>query len=649
VDLSEYDFIQYQKEHKQGYIEYDWKNPGEEFARPKALYMIYFEPWDWIISASSYRSEFAQLVQVNDFKDEILSLIFGTTGYSYIVDTDGRIILHGALEEKEVKLEQLKKKERIETIISKKSGKLVYSIENETSDIPREKLVIFNFIKEFDWIVVASGYVDELYAPLRTIRAIFSVTIFMVLVFVLPLSYSISNSITNPLEVLMDRFRKASEGDTSVRINRKSDDEVGKLAQYFNYFMRQLQKYSQSLMGEIEEQKKTKKKIARIRRYLAAIVDSMPSVLIGVDTLGQVTMWNKEAERSSRILEADAMGRALKDIARPLGIVAEMAEMANENKQIQIKERVEHPLLGKEVWADIVVYPLTPNVGHGSVIRIDDVSTRVKMKTLMVETEKMKTIAGLSAGMAHEINNPIGCIVQSAQNILRRVSPDLAENRRVADQLGVELDTIHAYLEERQIFHFIDDIRLSVDRTARTVSNMLGFSRKETLEKIEVDIGELIKTSIGLATHDYELKKKYDFKSIQINVEIDPETQKVTCIPGEIEQVLLNLLKNAAQAVWENRTTDRSSQIQINVEQQEKSVKIKVSDNGPGIDSLVLKRIFEPFYTTKSVGSGTGLGLSVAYYIITRNHNGTFSVESSPGKGATFIMTLPVKDEKNRS
>ncbi len=641
VDLSEYGFIQFQKKHKQGYIEYDWKNPGELVMRPKALYMHYFQPWDWIISASSYRSEFAQLVQVNDFKDQILTLTFGKTGYSYVVDSSEKIIIHPALAEKGVNIDQLKRLERIKTVCRQKNGKLVYQIKVGSTEKTRDKLVIFNYIKEFDWIVVSSGFLDELYAPLETVKAIFYVTIFMVLVFVLPISYSISNSITNPLNALMDRFSKAAKGDTSVRIEKKSNDEVGMLGHYFNLFMMQLEKYSKSLVDEIAEQKRTEKEMARIRLYLAAIVDSMPSVLIGVDTTGRVTMWNAEAQKNSHIAESDAIGKKLIRVSSSLDIAMGMADIANREKKIQVKERIIHPFKGKGVWADIVVYPLTQEVGHGSVIRIDDVSTRVKMKNLMVQTEKMKTIAGLSAGMAHEINNPIGCIVQSAQNIIRRVSPELEENKKAAKNLGTDLETIHAYLENRKILTFLDDIRISVDRTARTVSNMLSFSRKGEPIKTAVDLPSLIEKSVGLATYDYELKKKYDFKSIKIIQEYDPDIKKIICIPSEIEQVMLNLLKNAAQAVWENKSDHNRPMITINAWQGEKSVKIMVKDNGPGMEDVVKKRIFEPFFTTKPIKSGTGLGLSVAYYIVTRNHSGTFDVRSEPGQGATFIITLP--------
>ncbi len=217
----------------------------------------------------------------------------------------------------------------------------------------------------------------------------------------------------------------------------------------------------------------------------------------------------------------------------------------------------------------------------------------------------------------------------------------MEENKKVAQSLGTDLETVFAYMEKRQIIRFLEDIRVSVERTARTVSNMLSFSRKEESVKTAVDIQTLIEASIGLATHDYDLKKKYDIKNLKIIQSNGPNVKKVICIPSEIEQVMLNLLKNAAQAVFENKRAGVHPIIKIKVRQSENSVKITVKDNGPGMERDVKKRIFEPFFTTKSGESGTGLGLSVAYYIITRDHSGTFTVKSEPGQGAAFIFTLP--------
>ncbi len=274
------------------------------------------------------------------------------------------------------------------------------------------------------------------------------------------------------------------------------------------------------------------------------------------------------------------------------------------------------------------------------------------MTDLVMQVEKLKTIAGLCAGVVHEINNPIGCIVQSAQNISRRISPELEKNRQVARELGTDLETVRAYLEKRQITGFLEDIRVSADRAARTVSNMLGFSPKiesgitsqstrRQPEHQTVDPAGLIESSLELACCDYDLKKKYDFKGINIIRQFEPGRIKIQCRPDEIGQVLFNLLKNAAQAMRENKTVHLQPTITISVTQEESSVKITVKDNGPGMDDHVKKEIFTPFFTTRAMESGTGLGLYVAHHIVAHNHKGTLSVHTAPGKGAKFIITLP--------
>jgi len=142
------------------------------------------------------------------------------------------------------------------------------------------------------------------------------------------------------------------------------------------------------------------------------------------------------------------------------------------------------------------------------------------------------------------------------------------------------------------------------------------------------------------------LKKKYDFKTIDIRRDYEQGLPTVNITETEIEQVFLNLFKNAAQAMADKDFGDERPNITLRTRKEGKFVRIEVEDNGPGMDEDVRKRVFEPFYTTKRVGLGTGLGLSVSYFIIARNHEGEFLVESEPGKGSKFIIRLPSVERK---
>ena len=266
------------------------------------------------------------------------------------------------------------------------------------------------------------------------------------------------------------------------------------------------------------------------------------------------------------------------------------------------------------------------------------------MQELMVQTEKMMSVGGLAAGMAHEINNPLGIITQSAQNIERRVSSELPANRQVAAELGLDLDLLRDYFQRRQISQFLTSIRDASTRASRIVAIMLQFSRKSDTVRHPVRLNDLVDRTIELAASDYDLKKNYDFRSIGIVREYDPDLPDVPVVVVEIEQVVLNLLKNAAQAMAAN-PAGQKPEFRLRLRSENGYAVLEVADNGPGMDENVRLRVFEPFFTTKEPGVGTGLGLSVSYLIVTGNHQGLMTVESAPGKGTCFTVKLPLVRE----
>lgn len=271
---------------------------------------------------------------------------------------------------------------------------------------------------------------------------------------------------------------------------------------------------------------------------------------------------------------------------------------------------------------------------------IRDITQTKLVQQAMVQTEKMLSLGGLAAGMAHEINNPLGIIFQSALGIQRRLDPTLPATRTEAAALGLDMDAVHTLLERRKILHYLEGIREAGQRAASIVRNMLDFSRSSDSNIEEHDLGNVVRHAIALAENDYDLKKKYDFKRIALAIEVQPHMPQVPCAPTEIEQVVLNLVRNAAQAMGSART--EHPRIAVRVFREKDHAIIEVEDNGPGIAAERIGRVFEPFYTTKKVGEGTGLGLSVSYFIIATTHGGTMSVTSTPGSGTCFRVGLPL-------
>lgn len=269
-----------------------------------------------------------------------------------------------------------------------------------------------------------------------------------------------------------------------------------------------------------------------------------------------------------------------------------------------------------------------------------DITERRQAQEMLIQNEKMITVGSLAAGMAHEINNPLAGILQGIQVIQGRLSPDLPANRKAAEECGVSIEVVNAYLLRRNIPGFLSAAREAGERAAAIVENMLSFCRKSEAAFTLQDIGQLLDKTIALAENEYDLKKKFDFRQIKITREYSPDLPPVPCEAIEIQQVILNLLKNAAQALFQVKPP--IPRITLRTIKEKHMIRIEIEDNGPGMTDEICRRIFEPFFTTKGVGLGTGLGLSVSHFIITENHGGSIDVKSVSGHGSTFFIRLPI-------
>ncbi len=396
-----------------------------------------------------------------------------------------------------------------------------------------------------------------------------------------------------------------------------------------------------AIVRDVSERKHIEAENVRLRQHLENVVNSMPSMLIGADLDGCVTQWNLEAQRRTGIEPQEALGQKLVDILPQWAEEMSCVSRAIQDRKVQNQPKVAHRDHGQMQYTDITVYPLVTNGTQGAVVRIDDITERVRLEEMMIQAEKMATLGGLAAGMAHEINNPLGVIVQGTQTVERRLSAELGANREVASRLGIDLGLFHRYLEERQVFHMLSLIHQAGLRAAKLVKNMLQFSRHSEVERRPESLSEVIADTLELAANDYDLRKRFDFRNIKIQCDLDGSLPNVNCVAMEVEQVILNLLKNAAQAMASNATS-KPPTIIIRTYIEGNMACIEVEDNGPGMIEEIRQRVFEPFFTTKEVGYGTGLGLSICYMIITRNHHGSIQVDSEPGRGTLFTVRLPL-------
>ena len=300
-------------------------------------------------------------------------------------------------------------------------------------------------------------------------------------------------------------------------------------------------------------------------------------------------------------------------------------------------------LNGEEFYASVLVTRV--KMGRRTILQgtIRDISDYKRTQEIMVQSEKMMSVGGLAAGMAHEINNPLAGMLQTANVMENRLVRDIAipANVKAAEAAGVTMEAIQKFMTARGVPRMLTTINESGQRIAAIVDNMLSFARKSEAQVSSHPLSELIDKTLELASTDFDLKKRYDFKMIEIKKEYDDRVPLVPCEAAKIQQVLLNIFRNGAQAMQETEIEKPCFIVRTQFDENQKMVCVEIKDNGPGMDEKTRKRVFEPFYTTKPVGVGTGLGLSVSYFIITENHGGVMCVESVRGSGAKFIIRLP--------
>ncbi|KRW68285.1 sensor histidine kinase [Stutzerimonas nitrititolerans] len=476
--------------------------------------------------------------------------------------------------------------------------------------------------------------------------------------------------ISRPIRDLEALSRQVTrEENYALRATPKNQDEIGRLADAFNTMLSRMEAREQQLKRarddaqeafdhaqglaeqtrhsnrklelEVQVRSKIEQKLTGFQHYLNSIIDSMPSALIALDEQLYVTQWNQQASQLSGTSLDDALNQPVFIAFEPLKPFLTQIRLASEQHQVAKIERVTWLLNEEPRHFALTLYPLMGQGGRGVVIRIDDITERINMEEIMVQSEKMLSVGSLAAGMAHEINNPLGAILHNAQNIRRRLSPELERNRKSAEETGVQLEAVNQYLQRREVPQLLDGIQQAGSRAAKIVSHMLSFSRMSNRQLAECQLPVLIDQALEIAGNDFALIEGFDFRAIDIVRDFDPQVDRVPCIGNELEQVLLNLLKNAAQAIHQ-KGSDVPGQIILRTRLNPPWAEIQVEDNGGGIPERVRKRIFEPFFTTKEVGQGTGLGLSVSYFIITNNHKGQMEIQSRPGQGSTFTLRLPL-------
>jgi PAS domain S-box-containing protein len=465
-------------------------------------------------------------------------------------------------------------------------------------------------------------------------------TVIMVILVIL-IAIFMASALTEKITDIIKGISRFQKGEMSYRLDIQTSDEMGELNRTFNSMADTIQ---QSIL-ELEQSKSTvEDSNVSLKAMLSRIIDSMPSIIIGVDPLCKVTLWNNEARKMTGKSYKDVNGKDLFSVFSLLKKEGSIVFPAIEEGLIQKEERLETIINEERFFYDVTVYPLINGQVDGAVIRIDNITTRVYMEEMMIHTGKMESIGGLAAGMAHEINNPLAGIIQSAHVIEMRTNIENKKNIEIANDIGIDLEKLSLYCERTKILKMLDSIMSAGKRAAEIVASMLAFSRRSESSFSMQHIEKIMDQTIEINKKDYDITKLADFKKIEVIRNYSSDLPEISCDRGKIQQVFFNILKNGAQAMMTDSNRDHPV-FTISTQLENDFALIVIEDNGPGMKENIKTRIFEPFFTTKPTGVGTGLGLYISYFIIVENHKGSISVESFPGKGTKFTIRLPLKQE----
>jgi two-component system NtrC family sensor kinase len=363
------------------------------------------------------------------------------------------------------------------------------------------------------------------------------------------------------------------------------------------------------------------RQIGRQWEYMQSILSSSADAIVFVDNDNLVQVWNRGAEILFGYSADEMVGHTFRRLVPPeIDAEAELRRIQEEAaREGFVRDYVATRITrdGRRLTVDITRTPVHSENGEviGSTVIIRDVTAKMEWEQRIYHTEKLASIGNLAAGVAHEINNPLAVILGFTDLLLERCPPGTTD------------------YEDLQV------IAESGKTARRTVEKLLGFARVTEGLEDTVDVRRCIQTVSDIVRNTLMTAK------IQLADEVPEGLPRVCGDPREYQQVVFNLVNNAAAAM-----KDGGGLLTISASAEEGRVHLRVSDTGSGIPDRIKTRVFDPFFTTKKVGEGTGLGLSLCYGIVTK-HGGDISFTSTcrddhpdTAPGTTFTVSMPVCD-----
>ncbi|NLO92028.1 MAG: PAS domain S-box protein [Elusimicrobia bacterium] len=658
-----------QTERKEGYIEYQWQNPGEKSPREKAVYITYFEPWDWIISASSYRSEFGDLIDISTFRDSILSMRLGKTGYSYIINSRGDVIMHPSVRGNQYNAKTEDGQEFVKEMCDRKDGRIIYSWRNPGETGFHKKLAVYNCIPEYDWIVVSTSYEKEFYEPLRQMRNMFWSIVIMLLAIVLALSRTFSSYIMTHMGRLLDAFQNVGLNGFSFRLKQLSKDEFGRLTAGFNDFMSKLDAYNNSLRSVMAQRLKAEEELLGANaNYKSLLRAATGFAVIATDTKGLIKVFNTGAERMLGYSADEVVDKATYEMLHePKELAARAAELGDLTNSDPLAARSGRDGLEVREWLFIrkdgtrfpVLLSVTPQrdidgalIGYLGIA--EDITERKRAEAELLEQTRRadalrieaeaanKAKSAFLANMSHELRTPLNVMLGSADVLLNEML-GLLNSKQKEYLANMKHSSAH-------LLALINDIlNLAKIESGKMELNLKESSLPETARYAMAFIGEMaVKAGVTLKfTQGYEQ---------DLSMSVDEL---------KIKQILYNLLSNAIKFTPSGGTVSLSLRLatmdELRLENPRKAealharnpettsyASINISDSGIGIKPEDMDKLFKPFTQVETSNTrnyeGSGLGLIISKRLA-ELHKGSIWMKSEFGSGSTFTLLLPYRND----
>ncbi|WP_447969869.1 PAS domain S-box protein [Nitrospira sp. M1] len=393
--------------------------------------------------------------------------------------------------------------------------------------------------------------------------------------------------------------------------------------------------------------------------FTEKLLASLSSILIGIDRNDCIMRWNNAAKNTFSLSADQVLGKPFLESGIPIDmqpICLAILDCLTVEKTICLNEVTYTKPEGQEGILEVFVTPIMGEDQQisGHLILATDLTEKKQLQTQLSLVQKMESIGHLAAGIAHEINTPIQFVNDNLQFLkdsfasLDGVLTAYGSLRQALEAGALDpelLATVRAAITEADLEYLTDEVPKAigqsldgVDRVAKIIRAMKEFSHPGNTQKKPTDLRHAIENTITVASNEW----KY---VAEVDVQIEDDLPVIPCLPGELNQVFLNIIVNAAHAITEvsNQNKDGGKgTIRISAATVDPYVEVRISDTGPGIPESVQHKIFDPFFTTKDVGKGTGQGLAIAHDVVVNKHQGTLTVESIIGEGTTFIIRLPI-------